>query len=73
MIDKKQTLNSWKDAFDLKDTSDKLAWMYQYVCKTDSPKQVDFSNLDLYNDNEPSEEELTGIMKLIRKINFDKR
>lgn len=70
MTDKQQILNSWKDAFDLKDNSDKLAWMNQYVYRTDNPKQVDFSNLSLYNDKLLSEEELKNIMSLIREINF---
>ena len=70
MTDKQRILNSWKDAFDLKDTSDKLAWMNQYVCRTDTPKQVDFSNLSLYNDKPLSEEEIKNLMPLIRKINF---
>jgi len=70
MTSKKQILNSWKDAFDLKDNSDKLAWMNQYVYRTDNPKQVDFSNLSLYNDEPLSEEEIKNIMPLIREINF---
>lgn len=72
MTDKQRILNSWKDAFDLKDNSDKLAWMYQYVHRTDNPKQVDFSNLSLYNDEPLSEEEIKNLMPLIREINFGK-
>ena len=73
MTSKKQILNSWKDTFDLKDTSDKLAWMNQYVHRTDNPKQVDFSNLSLYNDEPLSEEEIKNLMPLIRKMNFGER
>ena len=72
MIDKKLTLNSWKDVFDLKDTSDKLAWMNEYAHKTDNPKQVDYSNLSLYNDEPLSDEELQRLMSLMREINFGK-
>ena len=73
MTDKQQILNSWKDAFDLKDTSDKLAWMNQYACRTDNPKQVDFNNLSLYNDEPLSEEEIKNLMPLIREMNFGER
>ena len=73
MIERQNLLNKMKEDFNLKDNSDKLSWMEQYVYRTDNPKQVDFNNLSLYNDEPLSEEEIKNLMPLIREINFDKR
>ena len=73
MIEKQNLLNKMKEDFNLKDNSDKLSWMEQYVYITDNPKHIDFRNLSLYNDEPLSEEEIKNLMPLIRKMNFGER
>ena len=73
MIERQNLLNKMKEDFNLKDNSDKLSWMEQYVYRTDNPKQVDFNNLSLYNDEPLSEEEIKNLMPLIREMNFGER
>ena len=73
MIERQNLLNKMKEDFNLKDNSDKLSWMEQYVYITDNPKHIDFRNLSLYNDESISEEEIKNLMPLIRKMNFGER
>lgn len=73
MIERQNLLNKMKEDFNLKDNSDKLSLMEQYVYRTDNPKQVDFNNLSLYNDEPLSEEEIKNLMPLIREMNFGER